>query len=72
MLVPTMSLGIRSGVNWMRLKVPPTSRAIVRASSVFAVPGTPSISRCPRRTRAMNERWTASSWPITTRWISPA
>jgi MoxR-like ATPase len=35
-----MSLGIRSGVNWIRLNVPPMRRAIVRARRVFAVPGT--------------------------------
>jgi len=45
--VPKISLGIKSGVNWMRLK----STAIVLANSfavtVFATPGTPSINEWP-------------------------
>ncbi len=51
--VPTTSLGMRSGVNWIRLNVPPMSWATVRASSVFAVPGTPSMRTWPPSTRAM-------------------
>ena len=39
-----MSAGIRSGVNWMRLNSQPSTRASVRTSSVFATPGTPSMS----------------------------
>ncbi len=38
MSVPVMSVGIRSGVNWMRLKIRPSTWAIVRTSRVFAVP----------------------------------
>ncbi len=59
--VPTMSLGMRSGVNWIRLNEPPTSWAIVRARSVFAVPGTPSMSTCPPRQSARNESVIVSS-----------
>ena len=36
-----MSAGIRSGVNWMRLKLRCRIRASVFTSSVFASPGTP-------------------------------
>ena len=39
MSVPVMSDGMRSGVNWMRLKTRPSVCAIVRTISVFAVPG---------------------------------
>src|SRR5207237_473341 len=49
MLVPTISLGMRPGVNWIRLKLPPIRRAAVRASSVFAVGGRQdAIKRCRR------------------------
>src|SRR6185295_17966891 len=47
MRVPTRSAGTRSGVNWMRLKVPRIVRASVLTVSVFASPGTPSTSRWP-------------------------
>ncbi len=43
MSVPVTSVGIRSGVNWMRLNVSPSAIASVRTSSVFAVPGMPVI-----------------------------
>ena len=39
MSVPVMSEGIRSGVNWMRWNSRPSVCAMVRTSSVFAVPG---------------------------------
>ena len=45
-LVPVMSAGMRSGVNWMRENSQPSTCASVRTSSVFATPGTPSISAC--------------------------
>ena len=41
MSVPVMSDGIRSGVNWMRLKTRPSVCAMVRTISVLAVPGKP-------------------------------
>ena len=47
MRVPTRSAGTRSGVNWMRLKLPRTVRASVLTVSVLASPGTPSTSRWP-------------------------
>ena len=45
--VPKISLGIKSGVNCMRLK--PTSKVFANsfAETVFATPGTPSIKECP-------------------------
>ena len=42
--VPVMSLGIRSGVNWMRLKESWSVLARVEMSSVLARPGTPMSS----------------------------
>ena len=47
MSVPVMSEGMRSGVNWMRLKLSPSVCAIVRTISVFAVPGIPVIRQWP-------------------------
>jgi len=41
MRVPMMSVGTRSGVNWIRANVPPTTRAKVSTASVLATPGTP-------------------------------
>src|ERR1035437_2262712 len=45
--VPVMSLGIRSGVNWMREKDWSSASATVWMSSVFASPGTPIRMTCP-------------------------
>jgi hypothetical protein len=45
--VPVMSLGIRSGVNWIRLKLQVSARASVEISSVLASPGTPDEQRVP-------------------------
>ena len=45
--MPVMSDGIRSGVNWMRLKLQPTERASAFASIVLPMPGTSSISTWP-------------------------
>ena len=45
--VPVMSDGIRSGVNWMRLKSRSRMSARVLMSSVFASPGTPVIRQWP-------------------------
>ena len=47
MSVPVMSDGIRSGVNWMRLKTRPSVCAMVRTSSVLAVPGRPVMRQWP-------------------------
>ncbi len=40
--VPVMSDGMRSGVNWMRLKERSRASATVEMRSVFASPGTPT------------------------------
>src|SRR6185295_9741042 len=56
MRVPTRSAGTRSGVNWIRLKVPRSVCASVLTVSVLARPGTPST-----------RKW---SWPTTTRLTS--
>ena len=47
MSVPVMSDGIRSGVNWMRANFRSSTSAIVRTSSVFARPGTPTMRLLP-------------------------
>ena len=44
-LTPVMSLGSRSGVNWMRRTVQSSARASDLASIVLPTPGTSSISR---------------------------
>ena len=68
--VPMMSEGIRSGVNWIRLKLICSVCAIVLAMSVFPSPGTPTMSACPRQSRAAS-RWSSTGpWPTTTRPIS--
>ena len=68
--VPTMSPGIRSGVNWRRRKLPPMTSARVRTASVLATPGTPSRSRWPRASRPTSIRSIIRSWPTSTRLIS--
>ncbi len=52
--VPVMSAGMRSGVNWMRLKCRLRVRAIVEMSSVLARPGTPTTTAWPRQKMAMS------------------
>ena len=49
---PVTSLGSRSGVNWMREKVPPMEAAMERASIVLPTPGTSSTRMCPSAMRA--------------------
>ncbi len=51
--VPVMSLGIRSGVNWMRHE-PQVQRLGERrdGQSVLASPGTPIVRQCPRANSA--------------------
>ena len=43
-LEPVMSMGSRSGVNWIRLKPQAMVAAMERASIVFPTPGTSSRS----------------------------
>src|SRR5579859_5189632 len=70
MRVPTRSEGTRSGVNCTRANVPPRTPAVVLIVSVFARPGTPSISRCPCASRQTSTRSSIASWPAITRLIS--
>ena len=65
-LVPVMSAGMRSGVNWMRLNSHPSTRARVRTSSVFATPGTPSMSAWWPVKMAISALSITSSWPMMT------
>ncbi len=51
MSVPVMSIGIRSGVNWMRLNFSDIVSASLLTSSVLASPGTPISSAWPRANR---------------------
>src|SRR5918992_1588663 len=68
--VPTRSEGTRSGVNWMRWKLPPRTWARVAMVRVLASPGTPSSSRCPPDNNATRTRSSMPSWPTITRLIS--
>jgi hypothetical protein len=63
---PLSSVGVVSGVNWMRLKEAPSMCATARARSVFALPGGPSMSTWPCATAAINSSSTVRSWPMTT------
>ena len=68
--LPTMSVGIRSGVNWMRWKERPSTLPKVLTRRVLASPGTPTIRQCPRQRRATSICSTTSCWPTTVRAIS--
>ncbi|HXD72694.1 MAG TPA: hypothetical protein VN628_03115 [Vicinamibacterales bacterium] len=63
MSVPVMSLGIRSGVNWMRLNFRSRTFASVLMSSVFARPGTPTIRLLPPTNRVSSTSSITSAWP---------
>ena len=58
-----MSPGIRSGVNWMRLKDRSRHRASVLIIKVLARPGTPSSRQWPRAKMAMSISSITLSWP---------
>jgi hypothetical protein len=47
MRVPRRSAGTRSGVNWMRRKLPPRAWARVFTARVLARPGTPLYEEVP-------------------------
>ena len=64
--VPVMSEGMRSGVNWMRLKLMLRVRAMVEMSSVLASPGTPMSSAWLRVKMAIRIWSMTSSWPTIT------
>src|SRR3982750_1335028 len=67
MIVPVISAGSRSGVNWMRWNVAWMVCERVLTSSVLASPGTPSIRQCPPVNRPISTRSTISRWPATPR-----
>src|SRR5690606_9733168 len=62
--VPVMSLGTRSGVNWIRRNSSAIASAIERIMSVLARPGTPTSSAWPPASIAMRTSSTTCSWPM--------
>src|SRR5262245_19710660 len=70
-LVPVTSAGIRSGVNWMREKLPPSATESVRTSRVLATPGGPSSSTWPPAGAATRHSSTTASSPTGARAHSP-
>ena len=54
--MPVMSIGIRSGVNWMRLNFSDIVSASLLTSRVLASPGTPISRACPRANRQIASR----------------
>ena len=65
-LVPVMSDGMRSGVNWIRLKGMSRIRARVLTIKVLARPGTPTSRQWPRVKMAAKICSITSSWPTIT------
>ena len=65
--MPVMSIGIRSGVNWMRLKFSDIVSASFATSRVFARPGTPISRPWPRAKRQIASRSITAAWPTITR-----
>src|ERR1051325_6670952 len=70
MSVPVISDGMRSGVNWMRLKSRSRISASVLMSSVLARPGTPTSRQWPREKSAVRTSSMTLSWPTITLPIS--
>src|SRR5262245_56162304 len=62
---PVTSPGIRSGVNWTRLKSSDSAAENDRTSRVLATPGGPSRSTWPPHSRAIASPATVPSWPTT-------
>ncbi len=62
-VVPRMSAGIRSGVNWMRENVSESVSASVRTSIVLPRPGTPSRSAWPPASMHVSTPSTTSALP---------
>ena len=71
MSVPVMSDGIRSGVNWTRLNLRSSTRAMVWMSSVFARPGTPTMRLLPPTNSVSSTWFTTSSCPMISFFSSP-
>ena len=61
-----MSLGVMSGVNWMRLNEQSSDFASAEASVVLPTPGTSSMSTWPRQSTAIIISSTAFSLPTMT------
>ena len=61
MFVPTISAGIRSGVNWMRENLRCRTSASVWTRLVLPTPGMPSSSTCPPARRLVTVRLITSS-----------
>ena len=61
-----MSLGIRSGVNWIRLKSKSNVSANEETNNVFAKPGTPTSSEWLRVKIEISVWSTTSFWPMMT------
>ena len=64
--VPVTSLGMRSGVNWIRLKLKWVASASELTSNVLASPGTPSSRACPREKIATSTCSMTLLWPMIT------
>src|SRR6266540_7414303 len=62
-----MSLGSRSGVNWMRCQVASIEAAIALARVVLPTPGTSSTNRCPPANRQVSASLTAAGLPVMAR-----
>ena len=67
MSVPVMSIGIRSGVNWIRLKLSERVSASLLTRRVLASPGTPISSAWPRENMQIANRSIVRSCPTMTR-----
>jgi hypothetical protein len=61
--LPTMSEGIRSGVNWMRRASSPSTIPMVSTSLVLARPGRPTSNAWPPDRTVMSACSTTSSCP---------
>src|SRR6266540_6449501 len=66
-----MSLGSRSGVNWMRCQVASIEAAIALARVVLPTPGTSSTNRCPPANRQVSASLTAAGLPVMARSTLP-
>src|SRR5712691_2681645 len=62
-----MSVGSRSGVNWMRENLQSSERASALTSIVFPTPGKSSMIRCPSLTRHRTTSCSVSGCACTTR-----
>ncbi len=58
-VVPVISVGIKSDVNWIRLKSRDRVFARLLTISVLARPGTPIITQCPLANKAV-KTWSST------------